>query len=281
MISLKSLPIQRKIQIKIIQQVKELKFVPTLAVLRIGDDSASVFYATKIQKKGKKIGIKTKIFTFSRDSKEAEVISFIGVLNRDKSIHGIILQRPLPSYFDEFIVSSEISYKKDVEGLHPQNLGKLVLNKRTIFPCTAESVMEILDYYKIETESKKVAIIGASNIVGKPIANLLIQENSPKGRATVTICNKYTPNLQEITRKADIIFIAIGKANFLKGKMIKKGAILFDIGINVKSPSLFVGDVDFEDCKKKAFAITPVPGGVGRLTTVILFKNLLKAISLQ
>ena len=280
MISLTSAPIQRAIQKELQKKVSLMGTPPLLAVVRLGDDDASVLYAKTICKKAKLLGIKVRVFPFSGDTHQQKIISFIQELNTNSEINGIMLQRPLPSRFNEFRLASQVSFRKDVEGIHQENLGKLILNKKTIYPCTAEAAIEILRFYNITTQGKKVVVVGASNIVGKPIANLLIQEDSPFARATVTICNKYTTDISSFTKDADIIFVAVGKAKFLKASMIKQNCTIIDIGISVDKRGRMVGDVDFADCAKKANGITPVPGGVGRLTTMVLFKNLLKAMSL-
>ncbi len=214
-------------------------------------------------------------YAFSEDVKEEELLSLIEKLNNDDSVHGILVQLPLPKGLDEKKVLLSISPKKDVDAFHPVNVGRIMIGDYDFLPCTPAGVMELIHLSGIDVEGKECVVIGRSNIVGKPQAMLLLHEN-----ATVTICHSRTKNLKELTKRADVIVSAVGKMNTVTADMVKEGAVVIDVGINKKDGKLH-GDVDFDEVEKIASAITPVPGGVGPMTIAMLMKNTIKSASLK
>lgn len=265
-----------------ILELKKKGIVPGLAVVLVGDDPASKIYVNSKARTCSKLGIFSKTLTYSNKITQTELITVIDKLNKDKQINGILVQMPLPTHIDEFEIINRILSEKDVDGFHPVNIGKLVIGEESFISCTPAGILAILKYYNISVESKHVVIIGRSNIVGKPLLNLLYQKND-FGNATVTICHSKTKNLSEITKQADILIVATGKAEMVTGDMVKNGVVVIDVGINrikdseKKKGYRLVGDVDFESVKKKASAITPVPGGVGPMTITMLMQNTLEA----
>jgi len=271
-----------KISKEIISKLKEeiavlkekYKKTPGLAVILIGNNPASEVYVNIKRKRCEEIGINFSIYKFQENIEEKKIIKVIKKLNKKKDINGIIVQLPLPKGFNEREILNAIDINKDVDGLTTENLGKLFIGNPNYIPCTPQGIIYLLKYEKINLEGKKAVIIGRSNIVGKPLAFLLLQEN-----CTVTICHSKTKNLFEETKQADILVTAIGKPNFVKGKFIKNKAVVIDVGINripdekSKSGYKLVGDVDFKTASKKASFITPVPGGVGPMTVAMLLKN--------
>ncbi len=253
---------------------------PGLALILIGNNPASEIYVKMKEKKCKELGFHSIINRQSKTISEEKLLEIIHKYNIDEKIHGILIQLPLPSHINEMKILEAIDYKKDVDGFNPVNAGRLLIGEKCFLPCTPAGIHELLIRYNVETSGKNAVVIGRSNIVGKPIANILLQKT--KGaNCTVTITHSATINIAEYTRKADIIIAAIGKAEFLKAEMIKKGAVIIDVGINrvddlsaVKGYRV-VGDVDFKGCYKKASLITPVPGGVGPMTIAMLMKNTL------
>jgi methylenetetrahydrofolate dehydrogenase (NADP+)/methenyltetrahydrofolate cyclohydrolase len=199
------------------------------------------------------------------------------LLNKEADVHGIMIQKPLPKTLDLKLIEQSICPEKDVDGFHPLNAGLLMQEKECFLPCTAEALIDIMDYYEINPEGKHVVVVGRSNVVGKPVANLLLYKSKHRN-ATVTVCHSRTPNLSMFTSQADILITAVGIPNLVKGDMIKEGVIVLDAGINevidCEGKSIYVGDVDFESCYDKSGLITPVPGGVGSVTTSVLFKHL-------
>ncbi len=274
--------ISKKIYNEIKKEVTSLKEkykkVPTLSVILVGDYAPSKIYVTIKRRRSEECGMNFHLYKFDDSISEKKLINLIKKLNRDKKISGIIVQLPLPKKFNTERILSFISPDKDVDGLHPINVGKLVLNEDTFLPCTPAGIMELLHSTKYKIEGKNAVIIGRSNIVGKPIAHLLLKEN-----ATVTITHSKTKNLEKIVKNSDIVIAAVGKPEFIKGSWIKKDSIVIDVGINripdKKSEKGYkiVGDVDFKNAYKKAKFITPVPGGVGPMTVAMLLKNTLKA----
>lgn len=249
---------------------KEKNKVPHLAVLTIKGDEASNVYIKQIEKNCSKYEID---FTLSVSNSEEEFMKNFKRIKDDKSITGIMFGEPLPKRCKELI--NEIPPEKDVEGVGEKNMGKLFIGESpTIIPCTSRAVVETLDYYNIDLKGKKVAIVGRSSIVGKPLIPQLLKKD-----ATITICHSKTQDLGEELKRSDVIIMAIGKAKFLKKEMIKKGAILIDVGINVIDGKV-VGDIDFEDVNKKAKAITPVPGGIGTVTNTLLIDNIIKSMEI-
>ncbi len=257
--------------------------VPGLAVILVGDNPASQSYVRSKHRACRNIGILTKDFTYPADVSEETVLTTITALNQDDEIHGILVQLPLPGHIDEQKVLLHISPEKDVDGFHPQSIGKLVIGLDTFFPCTPYGILKLLEYSNIETRGKDVCVVGRSNIVGKPIANLLMRKD-PHADATVTVCHSRTTDMKRHTREADILIAAIGRPNYITADMVKEGAVVIDVGINrVEDPEAekgyrLVGDVDFTEVEKKASAITPVPGGVGPMTiTMLMYNTLLSA----
>lgn len=259
---------------------------PGLAAVLIGDDPASATYVNSKAKACSKLGLYSEVITRPAGTTQADLLKIVDDLNRNPKIHGILVQSPLPKHLDELAVTVAIDPKKDVDGFHPFNVGMLLLGKPTLISCTPYGIIKLLEYYKIETAGKSVVVVGRSNIVGKPIAALLMQKG--KGAdATVTVAHSRTPNLAEVTRGADIIIAAIGKPNTIRPEMIRDGAVIVDVGINrvddASTPKGYriVGDVDFAGCLPKASWITPVPGGVGLMTIAMLMTNTVLAAEMS
>lgn len=275
MIKLDGKELATKIKDKIREDVIKLKEatnrVPGLAIVLVGDNPASKIYVNSKIKGCKELGFESFAHFLSDDISEVELLEVIENLNKDERVNGILVQLPLPKHIDEKKIIDKIALEKDVDGFKPENLGLLMLNDEdAIISCTPAGIMEILDNYSISLEGKDVVMIGRSNIVGKPMTSLLINRG-----ATVTICNSKTKDLQEKTKQADIVIIAIGKAKFLTGDMLKDGAVVIDVGINRTEEGL-CGDVDFVSASEKCSHITPVPGGVGPMTVAMLFQNTLR-----
>lgn len=276
MIKLDGKELAKKIKDEIKLEVAELKEksgrVPGLAIVLVGDNSASKIYVNSKIKGCSELGFESFAHFLPETTSEEELLATIGELNRDERVNGILVQLPLPKHIDEKKVIDKIALEKDVDGFKPENLGLLMLNdKDSMKPCTPAGIMEILKYYSIELEGKDVVVVGRSNIVGKPMAGLMINQG-----ATVTVCNSKTKNLIEKTKSADIIVMAIGRAKFLTADMVKDGAVVIDVGINRTEDGLF-GDVDYESVSQKSSYITPVPGGVGPMTVAMLFHNTMRA----
>ncbi len=267
-----------KIKEEIKLEVASLKSKQVLVSILVGDDSSAVAYVKSQIKAAEILGIIYKLHQLDRDITEGALINFILDLNKDKTVNGIIVQMPLPDTIDHKKVSECISPLKDVEGIHPGNVGKLFFGRATMVACTAGAVMELLNSAAVDLHGKEVVVVGHSEIVGKPLALLLLEKF-----ATVTVCHIGTSKagkLQEHVRRAEVLIVAVGKAGLIKGEWIKEGAIVIDVGIN-RVNGLIVGDVEFAAAQKRAAYITPVPGGVGPLTVMILMRNLLKAVKLQ
>ncbi len=248
---------------------------PALAVVVVGNDPASAVYVRNKHKACLAVGIESYEYALPESTTEEELLNLIAELNRKKEVHGILVQLPLPRHISEEKVLQAIDPKKDVDAFHPMNVGHLVAGKYDFLPCTPAGVMELLRYYNFETEGKHCVIIGRSNIVGKPMAHLMLEAN-----ATVTVCHSRTKDLKEITRQGDILIVAIGKPAFVSADMIKPGAVVIDVGINRLADGSLAGDVA-KDAEKVASAITPVPGGVGPMTIAVLMKNTLTAAKKQ
>jgi len=248
---------------------------PGLAVIQVGDNPASSIYVRNKKKSCDEAGIKSFEHRLSDKTSEEELLTLIKQLNDSEDIHGILVQLPLPSHIREHVVLEAISPDKDVDGFHPYNVGKLMVGKGSLLPCTPAGIIELLERSEVKIEGKKAVILGRSNIVGKPLAIMLLQKN-----ATVTICHSKTKNLPDITKRADILVAAIGSPEFVKEDMVKEGAVVIDVGINRVEKKL-VGDVDFEKVSQKASQITPVPGGIGPMTIALLMKNGLSAFKNQ
>ncbi|MGL5000886.1 MAG: bifunctional methylenetetrahydrofolate dehydrogenase/methenyltetrahydrofolate cyclohydrolase FolD [Cetobacterium sp.] len=268
--------VSQKVRDFIKNEIREIKekigSVPGLVVIQVGDNAASKIYVNSKIKQCAEVGIDSTNYILSEDITEIELLNKIEELNKDESIHGILVQLPLPNHIDTPKVIEAIDINKDVDGFKPENLGKVVLgDDSALISCTPAGILRLFQEYKINLEGKDVVVIGRSNIVGKPMTALLINEG-----ATVTVCNSKTKNLSEKTKNADVVIVAIGRANFLKGNMIKDGAIIVDVGINRNENNKICGDVDFESVKDKVAYITPVPGGVGPMTIAMLLNNTLK-----
>ncbi len=259
-----------------IESLKKKGIMPSLAVILVGQNKASEKYVSFKEKTCQEIGIKSIVFKFSEDTEEEEITKLIDELNSNPSVNGILVQLPLPKHIDQNNLLLKIDPFKDVDGFTPYCLGKLLMDEPLFIPCTPKGILRMLDIYEIGIEGKKAVIVGRSIIVGKPLSLLLLKRN-----ATVTICHSKTESLGEITRRADILCVAVGKPNFITEDMVKEGAVVIDIGINVSAYGKIIGDVDFERVKEKASFITPVPGGVGPMTIAMLMENTIFATKLQ
>jgi methylenetetrahydrofolate dehydrogenase (NADP+)/methenyltetrahydrofolate cyclohydrolase len=268
--------VSQAIQDKIKLEVETLNGQPGLAVILVGENPASRVYVNNKKKACERVGIRSIEHHLPDDIKQAELAELIEMLNQDDTVDGILLQLPLPGHLDSDALLHTINPAKDVDGFHPENMGKLLQGLDTFQSCTPYGVMEILKYYKINFEGKHVVIIGRSNIVGKPLAAMMLKAN-----ATVTVCHSRTTDLPSITRQADILVAAIGKPEFVTKDMLKDGAVVVDVGINrIDAPdspkgTRLVGDVNYTESCQKASAITPVPGGVGPMTISMLLSNTL------
>ena len=261
------------------EEVKELKNAeihPKLAVIMVGDDPASKVYVRNKSRACEDVGIEYEEYLLPAKTTREELLELIEKLNNDERVHGILVQSPLPEGLDANEAFRTILPKKDVDGFHPVNVGKLSLNQDCFVSCTPYGIMKMLDNYNIPIEGANAVIIGRSNIVGKPLAQCLLNKN-----ATVTICHSKTKNLKEITKKADILIAAIGKSKFVTEDMVKENATVIDVGINRNEEGKLVGDTDFENIKEKVSFITPVPGGVGPMTIAMLMYNVVKAAKQQ
>lgn len=262
--------------------LKEKGIIPGLAVVLVGDDPASQVYVRNKQRAAEKLGFYSQTLRYDADMTQSELLQLIDELNDDERVHGILVQLPLPSHFNEGEVIQRISPYKDVDGLHPMSVGKLVLNEDTFVSCTPAGIVEMLKFYNINPAGKHVVIVGRSNIVGKPILNLLYQK-AEWANATVTLCHTRTKDIKVHTGQADIVIVAAGKAKMLTADMVREGAVVIDVGINrIDDPTsekgqYLVGDADFEGLLDKVSAITPVPGGVGLMTIAMLMKNTLQS----
>ena len=254
---------------------------PHLAAILVGENGASKAYVNSKVKDCKEVGFTSTLVKFSESITEEELLAKIQELNENPEIDGFIVQLPLPKHMNQEKVIMAIDPSKDVDGFHPENFGKMALEMEAFLPATPFGILELLERYKIETQGKYCVVIGRSRIVGKPISILMGRKGNP-GNATITMAHSYTPNIEELTKQADIVITALGKPNFLRGEMLKEGAVVIDVGItrvddDSEKGYKLVGDVDFEDCKEKASYITPVPGGVGPMTRAMLMKNTLLA----
>lgn len=255
-----------------VEQLTSKGMKPGLAVILVGDDPASRTYVTSKQKSCHAIGMESVLIEYPSDVSEKDLLDKITELNADDSIHGILVQLPIPPHISETKVIDTISPEKDVDGFHPINIGKMMIGQDTFLPCTPYGVMKMLEFMGIKPEGKHAVIIGRSNIVGKPMGQLLLNAN-----ATVTYCHSKTADLKSITEQADILVAAVGKAKMIKADHVKQGAIVIDVGIHRDEHGKLCGDVDFEDVKDKASYITPVPGGVGPMTITMLLYNTVKS----
>jgi methylenetetrahydrofolate dehydrogenase (NADP+)/methenyltetrahydrofolate cyclohydrolase len=270
--------IAEAIKEKIKQDVSQLKARPVLASIMVGENAGAASYVKSQTKVAEALGIEYQLHKLSEDTHEAHLIDFIQKLNSNKSVNGIIIQMPLPQQIDYKKISQFILPEKDVEGMHPQNIGKILFGKAKILPCTPAAVMELIGASGVDLYGREVVIVGHSEIVGKPLALMLLEKF-----ATVTVCHIGTSKagkLEEHVKKAEVLIVAVGKAGLIKGSLIKEGAVVIDVGINRVADKI-VGDVEFEAAEQRAAFITPVPGGVGPLTVTMLMRNLVEAAKAQ
>ncbi|EAG5577824.1 bifunctional methylenetetrahydrofolate dehydrogenase/methenyltetrahydrofolate cyclohydrolase FolD [Listeria monocytogenes] len=263
--------IQEKVTREVAELVKEGK-KPGLAVVLVGDNQASRTYVRNKQKRTEEAGMKSVLIELPENVTEEKLLSVVEELNEDKTIHGILVQLPLPEHISEEKVIDTISYDKDVDGFHPVNVGNLFIGKDSFVPCTPVGIIELIKSTGTQIEGKRAVVIGRSNIVGKPVAQLLLNEN-----ATVTIAHSRTKDLPQVAKEADILVVATGLAKFVKKDYIKPGAVVIDVGMDRDENNKLCGDVDFDDVVEEAGFITPVPGGVGPMTITMLLANTLKA----
>jgi len=262
------------------------KPVPHLAAVLVGNNGASETYVASKVKACQEVGFKSTLIRLEEDISELKLLDVIIDLNRDPDVHGILVQLPLPKHISEEEVINAIDPGKDVDGFHPNNIGRMILGHPSFIPATPYGIMLLLEHYKIETKGKHAVVVGRSNIVGRPIS-ILLSENKAYGNCTVTICHSHTKNISEICRSADIIVAALGRPNFVTADMVQQGAVVIDVGITrvpdatKKSGYRITGDVDFENVSPKCSFITPVPGGVGPMTIAALMKNTFKACALK
>ncbi len=277
-----SAEIKEELKQKVQKLKEEGKQIPGLVTILVGENPASQVYVSSKGKSCEETGMRSKSEKLSAEISEKELIEIIQKYNEDKDYHGILVQLPLPKHINEDKIIEAISPLKDVDGFHPVNVGKLVVGQDTFYPCTPFGILELLKRYKIETKGKHVVVVGRSNIVGKPVANLMVQKKDG-ANAIVTVCHSAAKDLSQFTRSADILIAAIGVADFIKEDMVKEGVVVIDVGINrvedknsAKGYKL-TGDVDFENVSKKSSYITPVPGGVGPMTIAMLLYNTYKS----
>ena len=272
--------VSAEVKSKVKKQTEELiarhGITPGLAVVIVGDDPASRVYVNNKKKACEAVGFKSEEYALPAETSQEELLELVNTLNGKKDINGILVQLPLPKHLDDKSVIAAISSEKDVDAFHAVNVGKIMLGEYDFLPCTPAGVMEMLHHYEIPVEGKECVVIGRSNIVGKPMAMLLLHENG-----TVTICHSRTKNLREVCARADILVAAVGIPKFVKADMVKDGAVVIDVGMDRDENGKLCGDVDFENVKDKCSFITPVPGGVGPMTIATLMKNTLKACKLQ
>lgn len=259
-----------------VAELKEKGVKVGLAVIIVGNNPASRTYVNNKKKACEATGIVSEEYALPEETTMEELLALIKELNSKSSINGILCQLPLPAHLDEKIVIENISPEKDVDAFHAVNTGHIMIGDYSFLPCTPAGIMEMLKYYNIEIEGKECVVIGRSNIVGKPMAMLLLQKNG-----TVTICHSKTKNLKEVASRADILVAAVGKAYFVTADMVKDGAVVIDVGMNRNSEGKLCGDVDFDEVSKKTSFISPVPGGVGPMTIATLLKNTVTAAKLQ
>lgn len=261
---------------KIAQDTENFKktygYAPGLSVIIVGEDPASKVYVRNKKLGCEQVGFNSSVYELPESTTREELNALIDKLNADDSVHGILVQLPLPKHLDSEEVIARISPEKDVDAFHESNVGRIMIGNYSFLPCTPAGVMELLRASEIDISGKECVVVGRSNIVGKPMAMLLLQANG-----TVTVCHSRTKDLAEVTRRADILVVAIGKADFIKADMVKDGAVVIDVGMNRRADGKLTGDVDFAGVSEKASYITPVPGGVGPMTITMLLKNTLTA----
>ena len=271
-----ALKVRERIKNEVESLVEKTGKRPGLAVIIVGEDPASQVYVRNKAKGCEEVGFHSEVYRLPEETEMPELLALVNKLNNDENIHGILCQLPLPKHLDETEVILSINPNKDVDAFHPVNTGKIMIGNYSFLPCTPAGVMELIASTGVDIAGKECVVVGRSNIVGKPQAMLLLQKNG-----TVTICHSRTKNLAETTKRADILVVAVGRANFITGDMIKEGAIVVDVGINRGEDGKLVGDVHFESAEKVASYITPVPGGVGPMTITMLLQNTLTAAKEQ
>jgi methylenetetrahydrofolate dehydrogenase (NADP+)/methenyltetrahydrofolate cyclohydrolase len=248
----------------------------TLCVIQVGNDSASSVYVGNKKKACEYTGIKSVAYELPEETTEEELLVLVRKLNADSAVNGILVQLPLPKHINEDLIIQNIAIEKDVDGFHPQSVGKLSIGQKGFVSCTPAGVIEMLKRYELPIEGKECVIIGRSNIVGKPMAMLMLREN-----ATVTVCHSRTKNLKEVTNRADILITALGKPRFVTSDYVKEGAVIIDVGMNRDENNKLCGDVDYDNVFSKVSAITPVPGGVGLMTVAMLMHNCVESVSMK
>lgn len=268
--------ISQQIKDELKEKVKNENLDITLAVIQVGNDPASTVYVGNKKKACEYIGIRSLAYELPEETPEAELLELIEQLNKREDVNGILVQLPLPAHMDEDKVIQTISPKKDVDGFHPQSVGALSIGQPGFVSCTPAGIIQLLKRSGVEMDGKECVIVGRSNIVGKPMALLMLREN-----ATVTICHSHTKDLKEVTKRADILIVAIGKPKFITKEYVKEGAVVIDVGIHRGVEQKLCGDVDYEDVAPITHAITPVPGGVGPMTIAMLMNNCVEAKGLQ
>ena len=272
--------VSEKLRSELRDEIAEFKnkngITPGLAVIMVGNNPASAVYVRNKHKACLDVGIESYQIEFPEDITEDQLLGKIDELNADDKVNGILVQLPLPNGINEERVIERISPEKDVDAFHPSNVGRIMIGNYSFLPCTPAGIISLLDYYNVEISGKRCAVVGRSNIVGKPMALLLTERNG-----TVTLCHSRTQNLDKILLESDIIVVAIGKPEFLKADMVKPGAVVIDVGINRTSEGRLVGDVAFDEVSQVASMITPVPGGVGPMTITTLLRNTLLAAKMQ
>jgi methylenetetrahydrofolate dehydrogenase (NADP+)/methenyltetrahydrofolate cyclohydrolase len=276
--------IREELKAEIARLKEQHNLVPGLVTVLVGEDPASQVYVGAKEKTSQALGLYSERHDLAADTSEEALLALISKLNRDPKIHGILVQLPLPKHINETRVLYAIDPKKDVDGFHPVNLGKLMIGEPDYLPCTPHGIQQLLVRSGVEIEGAEVVVVGRSNIVGKPIANILLQKKEG-ANATVTVCHTRTRNISAHTRQADIIIVAAGRPKAITADMVKEGVVVIDVGVNrigktAEGKAILVGDVDFEAVKEKAKAITPVPGGVGPMTITMLMLNTVKAAKL-
>lgn len=273
--------IREELQSEIAQLKEKHGLVPGLVTILVGSDPASQVYVGQKEKTSKALGIYSERFDLPAETSEADVLALVDKCNKNEKIHGILVQLPLPKHINEAKVLYAIEPDKDVDGFHPVNVGKMLIGEPCFLPCTPHGIMEMLDRSGVVTSGAEAVVLGRSNIVGKPIANLLLQKRRA-GNATVTLCHTRTKDVAFHTKRADILVVATGVPKTVTGDMVKEGVVVIDVGVNrigqtPEGKAILVGDVDFDSVKEKASAITPVPGGVGPMTITMLMKNTVQA----
>jgi len=270
--------IKEELKQEIANIIENNNIMPGLATILVGENEASRVYVGAKEKACKELGIYSERIDLPADTKESDLLVLIDRLNKEPKIHGILVQLPLPKHINETNVLYAIDPLKDVDGFHPVNIGKMMLGEPCFLPCTPHGILELLKRSNTDMNGAEVVVVGRSNIVGKPVANMLLQKNG--GNATVTICHTGTKDIPSHTRRADILVVAVGKPKAITADMVKEGVVVIDVGVNRLETGL-VGDVDFDSVKEKASAITPVPGGVGPMTIVMLMKNTVQSAKMH